>query len=413
MRKSVNKFSEKISKLPREKLEEIVEKTFEQNENFYEIIDSLSTGLLIVDNTCCIQEYNQIVEAILPLHIRLREAKKTGLPVWEIINDEDISKFLKSVFDKQLTNSSDEFSTVTPGGSVRFLNITINPLMIKNQLSGKIILVTDITEKKGQEVLVHRMENMANLTTLAAGMAHEIKNPLAAISIHMQLLEKALEKARSNDNILPPQKFVEDHVLVVNEEVDHLNKLVMDFLFAVRPVNATLQLKDPASLIINIVNFFEAEFRSYGIKVIIKEPADSVRIMMDEKLFRDIIINLAQNSLAAIKSNHAECNEQKFADVDEADFPGTFEITSVIKDNKYEIYVTDNGCGMSSESVAKIFEPYYTTKANGTGLGMTMVYKIIKEFSGDIQVQSEIGKGTTFKMSFPIPQQNKKLLKSN
>ena len=92
---------------------------------------------------------------------------------------------------------------------------------------------------------------------------------------------------------------------------------------------------------------------------------------------------------------------------------GLFSITTKVTGNKYVLTIADNGCGMSEETVAKIFEPYYTTKANGTGLGMTMVYKIIKEFSGEIIVDSIEGEVTAFVISFPIPQKDAKLLASN
>ena len=88
-----------------------------------------------------------------------------------------------------------------------------------------------------------------------------------------------------------------------------------------------------------------------------------------------------------------------------------FKIDCAYNENKYVIRVIDNGCGMSSDVLGKIFEPYYTTKANGTGLGMTMVYKIVKEFSGEIQVESQEGRGTIFTLTFPLPQSNTKLLK--
>ncbi len=413
MRRYVKKLSQKLSILPREKLEEITETSFQQNDNLYEIIDSISTGLLILDNDFNILETNAILEGLLEFNCHLDDSKISNVPVWDLITDKEIADYIKYVKEKDITNSCEEFSTSTSGGSVRFLSITVNPLNIKNKLSGRIILITDITERKSQDVLLHRMENMANLTTLAAGMAHEIKNPLAAISIHMQLIEKAITKARNNQNILPEKKFVEEHISVVNEEIQHLNKLVMDFLFAVRPVNASLELKNPDELIKNIVSFFEAEFNSYGVKVEVKLPEKKVRLMLDEKLFRDVIINLAQNALAAIKSRIPDCNEQKFSDTDDKNYPGIFGIYCEICENKYLIKVKDNGCGMSGETLSKIFEPYYTTKANGTGLGMTMVYKIIKEFSGEIFVESEEGTGSVFTIKFPIPQQNKKLLNNH
>ena len=95
------------------------------------------------------------------------------------------------------------------------------------------------------------------------------------------------------------------------------------------------------------------------------------------------------------------------------DFRGKFIISTFIKDNRYIFQFSDNGCGMSDDVVAKIFEPYFTTKATGTGLGMPMVFKIIKEFSGEIRVESKEGVGSRISIFLPMPQKNKKLLTQN
>lgn len=403
------RIAQKAEKLSKEQLLKLLEDTFEENESLYSILESISAGMMIVDNNFCLMRSNTILESRLAFKTHLEDAKSSRIPIWEIIEDEEIAEYFKKTAEKEITNSTDDFTISTSGGSVRFITITMTPLMHKNMLSGRIILVRDITEKKNQEVLIHRMENLANLTNLAAGMAHEIKNPLGAISIHIQLIQKALEKARCNDS-LPAKKFLEDHIDVVNDEIDHLNKLVMDFLLAVRPVKATLELKDPAKIIENVVDFIKPEFKSKKINVEFTKPEKPQRILLDEKLCRDVIMNLAQNSLAAIntkfENNIIEANFESENFTEES----FFKIDCAYNENKYVIRLIDNGCGMNSETVGKIFEPYFTTKANGTGLGMTMVYKIVKEFSGDIQVESEEGTGTIFTLIFPIPQKDKKLL---
>lgn len=398
MRGYVKRVSQKAGKLSIEQLRSLLDDMVSENENLYSILESLSAGLLIVDNNFILQQTNTLVESRLPFNIRTDDVKATSVPIWEILEDQDIARFFKNCKEKEITNCSDDFTTMTSGGTVRFLTITMTPLMHDGKLSGRIFLVMDITDTKNQEVLLHRMENMANLTNLAAGMAHEIKNPLGAISIHIQLIQKALKKARENQDILPEKKFVEDHIDVVNEEIEHLNKLVMDFLLAVRPVKATLELKNPETIIQNTVEFITPEFNKSDIQIEFTQSSLNKKILIDEKLFRDVMMNLAQNSLAAIKS---------FRKSD-----GIFKIRCYIKDNRYIIETSDNGCGMDSETLSKIFEPYYTTKANGTGLGMTMVYKIIKEFSGEILVDSEKDIGTKFTLVFPLPQKDKKLLTS-
>ena len=401
MRGYVKRLSQKASKLSKEQVLKLLDDILAENESLYSIMESLSTGMLIVDNSFLLLQNNLIIESQLPFSVHLDEPKVSQIPVWELINDDEISIYLKRCSENGITNSTEDFTTVTSGGSVRFLSLTISPLLQKGKLAGRILVVNDITENKNQQVLMNRMENMANLTNLAAGMAHEIKNPLGAISIHIQLIQKALKKARENQDVLPDKKFVENHIDVVNEEIEHLNKMITEFLLAVRPVKAVLELKDPSKLIENITTFFEPEFKKYNITVKVNLDASGKKILLDEKLFRDVILNLAQNSLAAIKSKDSS-----------DDVSGCFMITSKIIDNRYVISVADNGCGMSPETVAKVFEPYFTTKANGTGLGMTMVYKIIKEFSGEITVNSQEGEGTEFVLQFPLHQKNRKLLAS-
>lgn len=407
MRSYVKRVKQKVEKLSKEQVISLLEDIVDENESLYSVLESLSTGLLIINDEFHLLRYNQIAESWLPFTERLEDISSSDKVIWEYIEDEEIAAFIHKCLEKNITNSSEDFSTVTPGGSVRFLNVTIAPLINEGELNGKMILVRDITEKKNQDIMLHRMENLANLTNLAAGMAHEIKNPLGAISIHIQLIQKALEKARENNDKLPAPKFVEDHIDIVNEEIDHLNKLVMDFLLAVRPVKAQLELKEPDKLIDNLINFFRPEFNKEGIEVVYKSSESGIRILLDEKLFRDVIMNISQNSLAAIKSKYSKKTSGAVK------LSGAkFCISNSVHDNKFVITIADNGCGMSEESLSKIFEPYYTTKANGTGLGMTMVYKIVKEFSGEIIVNSKEGEGTAFTITFPIPQKDVKLLSS-
>ena len=407
MNNYVKRISQKVNKLSKEQILELFDDVIDENTSYKSIINSLSSGILILDNKFILQRNNTIAESRLPFKGRLADAKKSEYPIWTYIDDEDIASFLENCAKKQITNSSEEFSTITSGGSIRFVSITISPLVHEYKFNGSIIIIRDITEKKNQEVLMHRMENLANLTNLAAGMAHEIKNPLGAISIHIQLIQKAIKKARENQDVLPGKKFVEDHIDVVNEEIEHLNKLVMNFLTAVRPVKATLELKDPDKILSDLVVFLKPEFNKSGIKMNFDPSGKSQRIMLDEKLFREVFINLSQNSIAAIKAKYPERKENSC--INENVEP-MFSIQSSLEDNKIVIKISDNGCGMSEETLSKIFEPYYTTKANGTGLGMTMVYKIVKEFSGDILVDSTENVGTTFTLSFPIPQKDTKLL---
>lgn len=403
MKNFVKKAYNKISKLSKEQVERLIEVLSNENDTLDAILESLSTGLVIVDEKWNILYVNKAAERCIPFRERHIEHSSDFIPVWDLIDDEAVVAFFKDCHKKGKTNVSDEFTLQTSGNSIRFITISIMPLVQKSKektaLTGTIIKIDDNTEKRNQEILLHRMESLASLTNLAASVAHEIKNPLGAISIHIQLIQKAVRRARETSGMLPAEKFMENYLDVVNEEIENLNKIVVDFLFAVRPVKANLSLVEPNKVLKHFTDFFIPELKSKGMSIKIDLCKENPRLLIDEKLFRQIIANIEQNAIAAIKSRFQE-NENK----------GILNIVTYVKEDIYYISLSDNGCGMNEETMNHIFEPYFTTKADGTGLGMTMVYKIVKEFSGDINVKSEENNGTEFIISLPIPQKDKRLL---
>ncbi len=396
MRGFVRRVSQKISKLSSDQVEQLIDIINNENETLDAVIESLSTGLLICDVNWCLLQANKAAERYLPLKIRLADWRynenRLEQSVWQIIDDEDISSFIKNNAEREKNNSTADFTIETTGGAKRFIVISTLPLVREKKLIGNIVKIDDVTDKKNQDTLLRRMENLASLTNLAASVAHEIKNPLGSISIHIQLIQKAVAKARATDGKLPDEKFAENCLQIVNEEIERLNKIIVDFLFAVRPISASLELTDIASLIKTFIPFFEPELEEQHISIETKLPEFLPSVMIDQKLFKQVLINLVQNSIAAMHDG------------------GRILIRAKVSDDFLIIRFADNGTGMDEETVHRVFEPYFTTKANGTGLGLTMVYKIIKEFSGDISVQSFPGEGTVFTISLPIPQKEKRLL---
>ena len=165
MRGYVKRVSQKAAKLSQEQLVSLLDDMVEENENLYSILESISAGLLIVDNDFFLLQSNKIVESRLNFSVFLDDPKATYCPIWEIMEDEEIGEYFKKCAEKEITNTTEDFTIMTSGGSVRFITITMTPLVHAGETTGKIILVRDVTEKKNQEVLLHRMENMANLTT--------------------------------------------------------------------------------------------------------------------------------------------------------------------------------------------------------------------------------------------------------
>ena len=396
MKALVKRLSNKISKLSPDQVQNVFTQLVEENESLLSVFESLSTGLFICDKNWKLLQSNKAGERYLPLTSRYYELKQqdSGFDdeVWNFVDDEDISNFLQQASKEKKINISEEFVTKTPAGAARFLNISLMPLVQNKQLSGSIIKIDDVTEKRNQETLLHRMESLAGLTNLAASVAHEIKNPLGSISIYIQLLQKAVNKSRNSDEKLPEKKFLENYIEIINQEIDRLNNIIVDFLFAVRPISAELIPENPVKLLNSYVDFFTPELEEKNIKLKTAFLENSPKILLDEKLFKQVLINLVQNAIVAMPDG------------------GELFFSTRITGDKYLISVADTGIGMDSETASRIFEPYFTTKVTGTGLGLTMVYKVIKEFGGDIEVESYEGKGTIFTISLPIPQREKHLL---
>lgn len=393
MTKFGKKLSLKLQKLGREQLEQLLTAKITETDFFNSIFESLSTGLIICDSEFHVMLANKSAKRYIPFSVPLSESINRKKCIWEIISDKDIQDFILNTSLHQKNNISKEFTLETSGGSIRFIEINLIPFIQSHKLMGNIITVDDITEKRNQEILLRRMENLTNLTTVAANLAHDIKNPLGSISIHIQLLQKIIQKARNSDNLLPEEKYIEDRIDIINDEIGRLNGIVVDFLYAVRPVNPEFKLVNPNEILTHTLDFCLPELKEKNITLETDIISNSPRLLLDEKLFRQIILNLVQNAQAALVGTEK-----------------IIKVATKIQNDKFLFIFADNGIGMDKKTEEKIFEPYFTTKTTGTGLGLTMVYKIIKEFGGDIQVQSILEKGTVFTISLPIPQREKKLL---
>lgn len=398
MKDFAKRITTKLDKMSIQQIKQIFRDLTSQNEALTSIIESMGAGLVIVDTCWKIVMLNKAADRFLPFSVRNNEARLQTQAVWDLLDDIDIANFLKTCFQNKACTATQEFSIATQGGSVRFIQITINSLLCEGEMSGFIISCEDLTQKKKQEITLHRMEGMTGLTTLAANMAHDIKNPLGSISIHIQLVQKALLKLYETQKEVLQKGFIDKHLEIVNEEIQRLNKIVVDFLFAARPVEANLCMVDISRLLVELVDFIKPELEAKNIALELALEKEQTMILLDSNLFRQVFINICQNAIQAVCQNA---------------FAKTIKITSSLtQEQKWTLKISDNGVGMDRATASRIFEPYFTTKTTGTGLGLTMVYKIIKQFSGDIEVQSTVGAGSTFKITLPTAQTKKMLLEA-
>jgi signal transduction histidine kinase len=325
-------------------------------------------------------------------------------PLWRLVRDERIADFFETTLSGGDRVEEREFDIEVKGFN-RLLAISVLPLVQDHQVTGSLIYIKDITEKRGREARLRRAENLASLTTLAAGVAHEIKNPLGSISIHIQLMQKAIAKNRElfgnahpdgTDSMgqqpVPYFDLLDKYIAVVNEEIDRLNHIVVDFLFAVRPMDMNLREGDINALITELVEFVWYELEQNHIECELKLEKEIPLILFDERYMKQALLNLIKNAQAAMPEG------------------GTLNIKTEKTDTDILISVIDTGVGISEENLSKIFEPFFTTRETGSGLGLTLVFKIIREHLGEITVKSRKGEGTCFTISLPAPQKDRRLI---
>ena len=239
-------------------------------------------------------------------------------------------------------------------------------------------LILHITERKRAEGLLKESEKqllqsdkLATIGQLAAGVAHEINNPLGNISLYTQMLLKKTE-----------DKNTEDKLKVINDEANRAAKIVKGLLDFARQSDPKLSPVDINKEIEKVLNIMNPQLKDIKADAILS-PLPS--ILADSGQIQQVIMNLLANSIQAITEN------------------GEIIVKTNASKDHIEIGISDNGCGIPGENLDKIFDPFFTTKeqGKGTGLGLSICYGVVKTHKGSIDVKSEVGKGTTFTIKLP------------
>ncbi|MDR3130637.1 MAG: PAS domain S-box protein [Treponema sp.] len=397
MRDFIKRALKKLNKLTFEQVQDLLISVAEEIDRLETVLDSLNQGLLVCDTRHHLVMVNKYTERFLTVtHYEYENA-----PVWTLAKNEKIREFLEAALTNGDRVEEREFDAEVKG-IPRLLSISVLPLVRDHQVSGSLIHVEDITEKRGKEARLRRAENLASLTTLAAGVAHEIKNPLGSLSIHIQLIQKALAANREMFFKAHPDgidekpavcfDMLDKYIAVINEEIDRLNRIVVDFLFAVRPMNMDFRDGNINTLIEELVEFVKYELDEAGIGYALELDKKIPDAEFDERYMKQALLNLIKNAIAAMPEG------------------GTLTIKTGGTDTEIQIDVCDTGTGITEENLPKIFEPYFTTKDTGLGLGLTLVFKVIREHKGDVSVKSRKGEGSCFIVTLPIPQKETRLL---
>jgi two-component system, sporulation sensor kinase E len=297
----------------------------------------------------------------------------------------------------------------------RFINFYIVPLMIEHRETGAVAGVADsgrrghapgakggVTEQVGHAMILRDItesrrsaqqtiesERFNALTLLAAGVAHEIGNPLNSLHIHLQLMERQAHKLDG-----AAREEFQESIDIARSEVNRLDSIVTQFLRAIRPSKPQLQPENVNMIVEEAVRFFAPEIQDRDIVVEQELRSDLPLLRLDRDQMKQAFYNVIKNSLEAMRRG------------------GILRIRIDRDDTHVLVSFVDTGSGMSAENLSRVFEPYFTTKASGTGLGLLIVRRIVREHGGELSIESSEGKGLTLTIRLPYVDKRVRMLEA-
>jgi len=348
-----------------EKELEAKRKDFQQLEAFNaSIVHSMDSGLLTFDVAGRITSFNTAAETI------------TGFS-----RTEAQGKPLESIFPEVARHCSSQTASherkpyrqdVTfrkKDGNEGYLGFSVSSLRASDGKGlGNLLIFQDLTALKIMESHIKRVERLAAVGEMAAGIAHEIKNPLASMTGSIQLLDKQVDMTPVSEKLMQ----------IVLREADRLNTLVNDFLLFARPTSGKAEPVELGPVIGETLALFEKDAACEQRIKVVQDLSPNVWTRMDPKHLRQILWNLFLNAAEAINGH------------------GTVEVMCKSSQGIASVEISDDGYGMSEETQKQIFNPFFTTRAQGTGLGLSIVHRLLESYGGRIDVKSAEGQGTVF-----------------
>ncbi|MBB5036135.1 two-component system sensor histidine kinase NtrB [Prosthecobacter dejongeii] len=269
----------------------------------------------------------------------------------------------------------------------RYLNFYITSID-DDQPIGFVMLIRDVTETRKRTEEQIESERLNAFTLLAAGVAHELGNPLNSLTIHLQLLERRLKKMGKTGEPL------REHLDVATSEIKRMDGIISQFLAAIRPTQPQLQKLQISELLHESLRFLKPDLDQAKVKVRLDLRADMPVMPLDADQMKQAMYNLIRNACQAMPQG------------------GSLTIQGSYTDFEVRLSFEDSGKGISPEQMGKLFQPFSTTRATGTGLGLLIVRRIIREHGGEIDIESRAGKGTRVSLWLPLVERKVRLLQA-
>ena len=254
---------------------------------------------------------------------------------------------------------------------------------------GYAIIMRDITESRRTAEKTIESERLNALTLLAAGVAHELGNPLNSLNIHLQLMARQAGKIKGKAS-----EELQHSIDICRGEINRLDSIVSQFLRAIRPSRPQLRPENINTIVEETVRFFAAEIEARDIVVETELHSDLPLLQLDRDQMKQAFYNVIKNSFEAMKRR------------------GILRILTDRDESHVCVSFIDNGGGMSAEALSHVFEPYYTTKPTGTGLGLLIVRRIVREHGGELAIESTEGKGLSLTIRLPLKEQRVRMLEA-
>jgi two-component system sensor histidine kinase AtoS len=370
------------------------------------ILKYMSSGVIAIDRKRTINTCNDKASEILRL--TSQSVINRGIDVLPT----PLRSMLADTMSGRSRFSNQEVHILSDGGAISYLSASTSLIKDeKDDVIGALLVFNDLTEIKLLEGEMWRADKLASLGTLAAGMAHEIKNPLVSIKTFAQLLPTRYED----------KEFRDTFSSITVDEVERINSIVEKLLEFARPSAPLFESVDVIEIIEEVLLLLSTETTKLGVAVVKNFEVNSAPIICDKSQLKQALLNLCLNSLQAIEADEDRMGEElmitvglrksRYPKLDAVPrdqivqmFYGTEIVASVEDAETLMIKVRDSGRGICREDLAKIFDPFFTTKEKGLGLGLAVVHGIIKEHSGNISVDSNENGGTEFVISLPVTQ---------
>lgn len=270
----------------------------------------------------------------------------------------------------------------------RYLNFYVTAIDEHEDL-GFVMLIRDITQTRKLTEEKIESERISALTMLAAGVAHELGNPLNSLTIHLQLLDRRLRKLKAAE-----AGRLREMVEVAQGEIKRLDFIIGQFLAAIRPTHPQLQRVQLNELIEEAVKFLAPELKQHKVEVRLDLTRSLPLMPLDANQMKQAFYNLIRNSTQAMGEG------------------GRLTISSTFTDYEVRLTFADTGKGISGENLSNLFQPFFTTRKTGTGLGLLIVRRIIREHGGEIELESREGEGTKVNIYLPRVEKQMRFLEA-